>query len=126
VIIPGATTQAYTPPQNGNYSVVITDVNGCTASSTAYPFFPTSMENISGENEVFIYPNPVTDELTVQSLKFKVESVEVYDVVGKVLQSQETRTRNQVNVNVSSLAPGIYFVKVESERGIVVRKFVKI
>jgi uncharacterized repeat protein (TIGR01451 family) len=126
VIIPGANSQSYVPPQNGNYSVVISDVNGCTASSTSYPFFPTSTEYISVENDVFIYPNPVTDELIVQSGTMKVESVEVIDVVGgKVLESLVTRTKNQVNVNVSTLAPGIYFVKVRGENGITVRRFVK-
>jgi uncharacterized repeat protein (TIGR01451 family) len=124
VLIPGATSQSYQPTQNGNYSVVITDANGCTASSAAFPFYMTGIETLS-EDDVVIYPNPARDELIVQSSKFKVQSVEVVDVVGKVLQSQESRTRNQVNVNVSSLAPGIYFVRVKGEKGIVVRRVVK-
>src|SRR6202008_3771632 len=35
-IIPGATNQTYTPTANGNYYVVITDTNGCTAFSAVY------------------------------------------------------------------------------------------
>jgi len=83
VLISGATSQSYHPTQNGNYSVVITDANGCTASSTDYPFYMTGMQGQTKENNILIYPNPVTDELTVQSSKFKVQSVEVFDVMGK-------------------------------------------
>jgi hypothetical protein len=89
----------------------------------------TGAQNKEESNSVLIYPNPVADELTVSLTptlsKGEGVSVEVVDVVGKVLQSQETRTRNQVNVNVSSLAPGIYFVRVRGENGITVRRFVK-
>ncbi|MBK5284122.1 MAG: hypothetical protein JJE25_01860, partial [Bacteroidia bacterium] len=84
ILIPGANSQSYHPTQNGNYSVVITDVNNCTASSSDYPFVITGMSAPDGADEVLIYPNPATNKIIVQSLKFKIEGVEVYDVVGRL------------------------------------------
>ena len=126
-IIPGATSQSYHPTQSGSYSVVITDVNGCTASSSGYPFIPTSAENISGSEEISIYPNPAGRELKVQSSKFKVESIEVFDMVGKNLFSQQLKANSQKQavLDVSKLQSGIYFLRVKTELTTVVRKFVK-
>ena len=127
VLIPGATSQSYHPTQNGNYSVVITDVNACTASSTDYPFYMTGVQRQAEEDGINIYPNPVTNELVVQSSKFKVESVAVFDVVGRKCFSLPLNPLKgtSASIDVSELNPGIYFVMVKSEKGFVVRRFVK-
>ncbi|MBK5285470.1 MAG: T9SS type A sorting domain-containing protein, partial [Bacteroidia bacterium] len=125
--IPGANSQSYHPTQNGNYSVVITDVNNCTASSSDYPFVITGMSAPDGADEVLIYPNPATNKIIVQSLKFKIEGVEVYDVVGRLTLNPSPEGEGfRVEVDVSLLNEGIYFVKVKGEMGIVVLKFVKL
>ncbi|MBK5284123.1 MAG: T9SS type A sorting domain-containing protein, partial [Bacteroidia bacterium] len=129
VLIPGANSQSYHPTQNGNYSVVITDVNNCTASSSDYPFVITGMSPPDGADEVLIYPNPATNKIIVQSLKFNVERVEVYDVVGRKVKAltpnPSPHGEGRASIDVSELSPGIYFVKVKGEKEFVVRKFVK-
>ncbi|HLG34245.1 MAG TPA: T9SS type A sorting domain-containing protein [Bacteroidia bacterium] len=75
------------------------------------------------ESNFFLSPNPATNEIRVESSEFRVESVEVYDVLG---QPQTSNLKPQTNaVDVSSLAPGIYFVKVKSKEGERAAKFVK-
>lgn len=81
-----------------------------------------TIENFN--NDIFLFPNPATKEIRVQSSKFKVESVEIYNVLGEKVFSQTT-TGNQQTINVATLTPGIYFVKVKSEREEWVGKFVK-
>ncbi|MEO5644009.1 MAG: NosD domain-containing protein [Bacteroidia bacterium] len=44
-IINSATGQTYTPIQNGNYTVVYTDLNGCSATSAIYFFGSTGVGN---------------------------------------------------------------------------------
>jgi hypothetical protein len=88
------------------------------------------IEETNPISSIFLSPNPATDELVVQSGELKVERVEIYDVVGKrfalpLNPRQLTGTSASVTVDVSSLASGIYFVKVLSQKGTAAAKFVK-
>ena len=70
--------------------------------------------------EVTIYPNPVKDELRIESGELKIENVGIYDLSGKKLL-----TFNVSIFNVSALSQGIYFIKIETDNGIVIKKMVK-
>ena len=48
--------------------------------------------------------------------------VDIYDLNGKLLLSQQL---NANTVDISTLAKGLYFIKLTTEEGSVVRKFVK-
>jgi len=56
-IILGATGQNYTPAINGDYYVIVTDVNGCTSTSNVISFI-ISVNSISSESLILVYPNP--------------------------------------------------------------------
>jgi hypothetical protein len=89
---------------------------------------PNSTENYSNEeSSIILFPNPATSEIRIENQDSRIEAVEIYDVVGgKVFsEKQESRTRNQVNIDVSFLAAGIYFVRVRVENGSVTRKLIK-
>lgn len=68
------------------------------------------------KEEILIYPNPTTGKFRVEGLKFGVETIEIYDLFGRLI----LRT-NEPEVDMSNYPAGIYFVKV----GEVVRKLVK-
>ena len=81
------------------------------------------------ENFLSLYPNPATNELVVRSSEFDDKGViEIYNVLGEEVfsEKQETGIRNQEAVDVSLLSPGVYFVKVKSEKKEHVAKFVKL
>ena len=67
-----------------------------------------------------IYPNPVNDKLYIET-KVEIEEVVVYDVYGR----QQTTDYGQQTIDVSNLNSGVYFVKVVTENGEVVKRFVK-
>ncbi len=84
---------------------------------------------------LIITPNPATDYIEInlnnRNLKDAVERVKVYDVLGNVVVSLgDSRFRGNdiivsdegnVRLDISMLAPGVYFIKV----GDIVSKFVK-
>jgi len=77
-------------------------------------------------NSLSIYPNPATNELAVSCGLQVVKDLEIYDVLGEIVFSQRpTASSQKLSVNVSDLSPGIYFVKVKTEQGISMAKFVK-
>ena len=62
--------------------------------------------------DIRLYPNPVQDELTVQTAEGKpLRSVEVTDVNGRKLYQIQV-TGSLVTVPTDVLAPGVYFVRV--------------
>jgi hypothetical protein len=73
---------------------------------------------------VRVFPNPTTGQLVIdcRDAARHVSTVEVFDVVGRMLMSVETRHATSLQtIDVSSLAKGMYFLKVEGK----VVKFVK-
>jgi len=72
------------------------------------------MENIQ------LYPNPTNGELRIESRELKIKSVEIFDVYGKkVLMSLKS------TLNISHFPTGIYFVKIYTEKGEIVKKVLK-
>jgi len=76
-------------------------------------------ENTLINNLVSIYPNPVTNNLQIQTL-LQVNNVEITDITGKLLYTTNTKT-----INCNSFAKGVYFIKVYFEKGNVIKKFEK-
>jgi hypothetical protein len=70
-----------------------------------------------------LYPNPVNNLLTVNAAK-DINSIEVYDMYGKLLQRQ-TLSGNNTQLDFASYATGIYFVKVIAVKGSKIQKVVK-
>lgn len=67
-----------------------------------------------------IYPNPVSDELTIES-NSKVLKVEIYDISGKKMLVKLMKNK----INVSTLSKGNYIIHIETDDGITTEKFTK-
>lgn len=70
---------------------------------------------------VNLWPNPADDVLNVQT-SAQVESFSVVDLGGKVILSG--KTKSQAQLDISDLAKGIYVLKLNSDRGILNKKFI--
>jgi len=69
-----------------------------------------------------IYPNPVKEELEIDSGELQINSVEIVDLSGKMIY----KFNNSINkINVSELSQGFYFVKIETDKGVITKKIVK-
>ncbi len=78
----------------------------------------TGINELSQTNEINIYPNPATNEFQVTSSKFKVKSVNIYNVMGEEIWSFDKlrMTENEsYTIDVSSYAKGVYFVEVQTD-----------
>ena len=72
-----------------------------------------------------VYPNPVENELFIAT-EMNVEEIAVYDVYGRqALSQQVNETTSQQVVNVAELNEGVYFVKIVTDNGEIVKRFVK-
>ena len=78
--------------------------------------------------EVQIYPNPVRDYLYISHLNDNSGELQVVmnDLNGlQVISGKFSAERNQVRIDVSSLKSGMYFLRITSANGSVVKKVVK-
>ncbi|MFH0865928.1 MAG: T9SS type A sorting domain-containing protein [Bacteroidota bacterium] len=80
-------------------------------------FLPETGAGIS--NLVFLFPNPVTENLHLKTSS-QIEKAEIRDITGRLLYTTTSKS-----INCSRFAKGIYFVKVETEKGVTIKKFVK-
>jgi hypothetical protein len=79
-----------------------------------------------------IYPNPTTGQLMlrqaqqqIENGELKIDNVEICDVFGRrqITLNSELSTLN--SIDISHLPIGIYFVRVQTEEGVVMRKIIK-
>lgn len=72
-----------------------------------------------------VYPNPASSRVRVESDGMKVESVAVLDLNGRVVQDYRGLAgRTSVTLDVSPLPGGVYYLRIGTSAGTVVRKLV--
>ena len=76
--------------------------------------------------ELRVYPNPTTGELVViDNGQLTIDNVEVFDVLGRKQKAESRKENGGILIDVSGLSGGIYFLRVQTERGFVIKKVVK-
>ena len=105
--------QTHTVTVNSNMSLTATfAVDGGTDPD------PSGIDDVNANN-VKLYPNPTSNNLYVEVEG--LQKVEVIDAVGRVVMSQTTGN----TVNMSTLANGIYTVRVTANGATAIKKVVK-
>jgi len=78
------------------------------------------------KNQISIFPNPATDHITIE---FKTDVNKNTTVTISNIQGQQLLKQSISNINttldVSGLSSGIYFLRISSDEGFAVKKFVK-
>ncbi|MEL6810012.1 MAG: T9SS type A sorting domain-containing protein [Bacteroidota bacterium] len=106
--------------ENGGGHLIFGNANGCNSETEISANCILGVpENQSGY-EILVYPNPVSEKLTIQVSDAVVPRVEVYSLMGEKLVST-----SEMVLDLSNMANGIYFVTVTTDRGTLVQKIVK-
>ncbi|MDB2571068.1 T9SS type A sorting domain-containing protein [Polaribacter sp.] len=104
------------PPIDDIKGRIIGDKIGKEAFDFASTYFTTSL-NIDSENDtqnLIISPNPVIENLFINTTITNLTRIDIYDVLGNKVFSKEIDTSN--TVNLSNLNTGIYFVKIYTRK----------
>lgn len=84
-----------------------------------------SVESFDIEYNIEVYPNPVKSKLYINSQSI-LKSVSIYDISGRKIQDiKKTNSSSLSSINFENLSKGIYFIKVISENGQLIKKVVK-
>ncbi len=118
-LIQGATSQTFTPTVAGNYSVQVTNNNGCKSTSNNFEFKPDISSVFELKKVDFrFFPNPASEVVyinTPEHFEGKMVNVEVINTIGQIVQSQsKLHLEKLIILNVSSLQTGIYFLRIST------------
>jgi len=81
--------------------------------------------DIPNPQNVLIYPNPASDNITIENPNFiKDKLILIYNIQGQLLIQLKLKQK-RINVDISVLSKGLYIVKIKSEKGIIIKKFIK-
>lgn len=70
---------------------------------------------------ISLYPNPVSDILTIDS-EIPLTKVEIYSVLGRKVKEVDSDFKS---IPTSNLSNGVYVVRIFSENGLVTKKLIK-
>ena len=123
ILLSGATEQFYQEVGglNGCYSVELRLATNGSIRSCQRCAYKTRKEKF-----ISVYPNPAINQLTINNEQLITGNIEIYDIVGKLLQSNPefssgVNLQSEITIDVSHLANGLYFLKIDNK----VVKFMK-
>ncbi|MGN6568491.1 MAG: DUF7619 domain-containing protein [Flavipsychrobacter sp.] len=85
---------------------------------------PLAVANLTNNTSVLMYPNPAHDVLILKAGKL-FEHATIINALGEVL-IQKTLGANEININVHSLHPGIYYLILQNDSEVKPMKFEKL
>jgi hypothetical protein len=75
-------------------------------------------------NEATVYPNPTTNFWNISTNNIQINSVDVFDILGKRVISLQPNTMS-TTIDATNLTPGVYISKIRTELGIETKKLIK-
>jgi len=113
--IPGATAATYMATQPGQYTVVVTDANGCSTASQPYPY-NVGVANVAvTASMIKVYPNPASAKVYIDAPVDVNVSLQSLD--GKLIVQQ----KHAREIDLSGLADGIYMIRISDTDGQLIR-----
>lgn len=112
-----------------NTASIFFDYNPPIVTNTFETEFVESLSTSSfTKDNIVIYPNPANDYLQValNNSNEIISSITITDILGKTIMEQKNINSNQATINTSSLAKGMYLLKITSGTNTsLVKKMVK-
>jgi hypothetical protein len=108
--IDGAINRVFSPDISGNYSVKIT-TEDCTETSVCFFFDTLGLPSFT-EDEVTVFPNPVRDELKIETSLDSLKTLKLYDISGKLTLTKES-TSKSIKIDTRTLSNGVYFLTLK-------------
>lgn len=120
IAVPGATQQTYNAVADGNYSVMVTDAEGCTGKSDSISI-PLPVTAIPG---IQVYPVPSSDIVYITAGDISgAARFRLYNSAGQLVMDKLVSDLSIKNeINISHLSHGVYELKIITEKGTYTKK----
>lgn len=127
-LIPGATSNSFTPVTSGFYQVRIMDANLNGNYSAGYNI-NTGYDDPASAYNLLIHPNPASGTITLQLNSDPADHVAycLRDLTGRVLLSEQIQKHSTVvqkKINLSSYRNGIYLLELNVNNNLINKKII--
>jgi len=109
------------------YTLTGTDANGCSNTTTVSLRVNacTGIEEYdSNKNSLSVFPNPSSSSLRIEMNNSIIQTIEITDVTGRIVK-QFTPNDSMLQINVSDLSNGVYYVKAVANNQSQTTKLIK-
>ena len=100
------------------YEALVEDLENC--------LLLVADENISlPQIQVELYPNPLQEELIIRSTNSMIKHLQVFNISGQIIAQNNELNHTQAKMLLKQLVPGLYFVRIETTAGIIMKRIQK-
>ncbi len=85
---------------------------------------PLSFEELHPSLETLVYPNPANNQFMVEMKDANKATITIVNNAGQIIELPKTVENNLVTFNSSALVKGVYYVRIETDKGIEMQKLV--
>ncbi|MBL7909870.1 MAG: zinc-dependent metalloprotease [Bacteroidia bacterium] len=140
----GPFTYSWNPPGNLNnsgianpissptaviiYTLTVTDINNCTATSTVEIALTLDigLKNYKKlEASINVLPNPALSKVNVTSSSYIINSLSLYNNIGQPLLELENLNVMEKTLDIYHLPIGVYYIKIYTTEGSVTKKIIR-
>ena len=120
-----AQVPTHTYATDGNYMVrvLVSSICGTAVDSLGAHILGINDLDL-GQDELNVYPNPTRDQATIvnKASGVRMESVTVYSLLGRKVYSAKADSPLKHGLSLKSLSSGMYTIRIQTNKGMVVRK----
>lgn len=117
------TASTETASLDGDYTVVVSDGNGCYVESDPYTYLAIGINSYSSNNNVTVFPNPSSNGVFNYTIADVKAIVTVYNIVGKQISNTEV-LKGTHTIDLSNEANGSYFLSIKTDKAVITKKLI--
>ena len=116
-VLPKSFSIVHTSPKNGNnyYRIKQVDYDG------KFDYSNVALVRFEGK-DLFIYPNPATQEIHLQTKKEVTRQIEIFNTTGQLVK---TLSQKGTTVPIDDLPEGIYWIQITEDNQRFLNKFIR-
>lgn len=119
----GSNNALHNPTVTGDYTVLITDTNGCQSSSSAFNYTVLGISDLT--TDFSLYPNPTNDILQIKSTSNQLAHIELLTIQGQILQRTVLPATSASVMSLENLTSGVYFLRIQSAGWVINKRVIK-
>ena len=97
----------------------------CPSDSSNHVFATIAVGIKEMRDRIVVYPNPTGGELTIRNYELGITNVEVFDLMGRAVGANLCVCPESNVINISHLPAGMYFVRIQTDKGTTTKKIIK-
>lgn len=115
--INAASSQLYTYNQNGSYTVVVTDSNGCQATSDPHIVANVGINGIESDEIINVFPNPSNGSFRIETGGEILNNLKIFDLIGQLIYASDAPPSVLCLNN-----EGVFTLRIETKNQVIIKK----